>query len=79
MTYSEVPELRHLEKARPALFGKFGLMGMEHVHARFMILAIELQDTSLTLALHYRVDGFGRWLERGSMIVVVEEIGVQVK
>lgn len=44
-----------------------------------MVLEAELQDPPLGLALHDRVDRPQRRRQRGAVIVVVEEVGVQVE
>ena len=54
-------------------------MRMEHVKPRLMFLEGEFENSPLRLALHDQIDGLQRWRQRRSLIVVVEEIGMQVE
>ena len=54
-------------------------MGVEHVVARLEPVEVELENPPLCLTLHDRVHSFQSRRERGAVIEVVEEVGVEVE
>ncbi len=54
-------------------------MGVEHIQTRFETPVGELQDAALRLALHDGVHRLEGRLQRGAVVVIIEEIGVQVQ
>src|SRR5215207_250327 len=71
--------LTDIEDSHPAELGEFGDVGVEHVVARLVVLVGKLQDAALPLGLHDRVDRAQRRLQPRAGLVIIEEIGVQVK
>src|SRR5690606_7691707 len=71
--------LQYLEEAHPTQLGKLALVGMEHVEARLETGEGKLENAALRLALHDRVHGLQRWLQRRAVIVVVVEVAVNMQ
>ena len=66
------------QKAHPAQLGKLALVRVEHIQTRFKIGKRDFYNAPLRLALHNGVHCFQRGCERGAMIIIIKEVGMNM-